>query len=196
MYSHSERSRTELDLKGRLEKVRIIRQYDKSSAARGWADDQGRQFIVYDSVPYIGRECLARILGPRHAQFISQRVPRDFHSLDSDDYILCGVWAPWMNKRQEIPTLAEIRKYFNPGGMRKVYCSFAGRRGKVNVRQSGKQCLRSHASYKWAIDRHLQQGRHAQPRLIILDSELKIPSLEDVVSRRDMLLVRMDPRQR
>jgi len=106
--------------------------------------------------------------------------------------VLLGVWDAEKECSGDVPSLGEIKRYFGFSRANKVYCAFAGRYGNVIVTPTRVKELRQHASYKWALHKHLH-AHDGRPRMMVADSEEKVVTIESVVRQHRLVPVRMEP---
>ena len=111
-----------LDLRGRLEKVHIEKEYSRNF---GIGFFYSQEVIVRNGNLAIGKDCLVKFnLKPkgfvRMANFVSLNVPDNFDGLSSHEYVFLGLWRKEMG-RVEYPGLEDIRSHYNPGDIKEVF---------------------------------------------------------------------------
>lgn len=190
---------SEIDLRGRVESVRIERAIANHNAI-GRLDDQ---IVLIDNADnYVGENCLVRFdlkgrtgrQGDPLGNFITSVIPPGFEGIGPEEYVLCGLWYPQMQKREEVPTLREYNVYFEPGPAGQiVYMA----EGTSNQERKIRVVEGDHRPIKRSLPRIIRKelpnpGRYA--RVVIAETSLLLNKVADEIENQGLLAVIMEPR--
>ena len=125
--------------------------------------------------------------------FVSSEIPPQIQKsggLDADAYLLIGV-LPWEGYW---PDLDDINKTFDPGRIGKAPYFIENNESGMWVSIHGPG-LRVD-SYEDALDRQLNLNPRRYSRVILVDSEKQIGPLEEIITQKGLVPIRMEPLQK
>lgn len=184
-----------IDLEGRLEKVYIKH---PGNGISGFANYKGERVLISHGKNYARKECIIKfdLRQPKTdsitANFITARIPRNFRSLEKEEYILLGIWHNYMEKEGEYPTLHEINKYYDPGQM--LWALFIEKNtlnseGGIKITSKGKRKI---GFDLYNIKRYLPYP-YSGSRVVLTENEKTMKKMYAIIINSDLQPIVMEP---
>ncbi|MEM3113214.1 MAG: hypothetical protein QXI33_02205 [Candidatus Pacearchaeota archaeon] len=195
----------ERDLRGRLEKVKIISHY-RNRCSIGLVDykkDSETEVFVSDSGNYNGKSILVRFnsfikqgktkpLG----NFISSKVPKKFNGLSPEQFILVGYW----DKQWSIPDEEEfympfshLNKYYEPGRIGNfIYLTNSSYNNIFRVFPDGYDIISNEICFKELVY-DLLPNPYEHSRVILSESKKRIMDIKRESRKLGLKAIEMEP---
>ena len=203
------------ELSDRLEIVNLENKISQHTAI-GRLRKRAQDVLVTNGSPYMGQECLARFdqkdakyeedpkVNRRRSMFITSHVPDDFpeDGLAREKYIFVGQWERRrMRKEGEIPTIEEVRTYFDPGHLIRFGYSFRDQDAKHikgMVHKKGVWQARVSNPRKFTIPNLIRAQlieRGPCPWVMLTEQEADLEHIKNVIRELELWPIEMEPLQ-